>query len=66
MEKLEKQERKNQAGLVNLDHNVAQLEKKLFRPSANEMKVQILNSQQKAELYHFKVMELKTHEDTKD
>ena len=38
-EKLEKQDRKNRAGLVNLDHNVAQLEKKLFRPSANEMEV---------------------------
>ena len=30
------------------------------------MDIQILNSQQKAELYHFKVMELRTHEDTKD
>ena len=29
------------------------------------MKVKIVNSVQKTELYHFKVMELRSHEDTK-
>ena len=29
-----------------------------------EMKIKIINSVQKTDLYHFKVMELKSHEDT--
>ena len=40
-------------------------EDKLLRIEKQKMAVQILNSQQKADLYHFKVMELQTHEDTK-
>ena len=49
-------------GLVNLDKNTAILEKELFKPTP-DMRIDILNSQQKAELFHFKVMELKVFED---
>ena len=49
--------------MVNIDQNVKRLEENLFMPHP-AIPIEILNSQQESELYHFKVMELRTHEDT--
>ena len=41
------------------------LEKNLFKTD-KEIKIDIRDSQREAEMFHFKVMSLKGHEDTKD
>ena len=61
--KLKKQEAKNDAGLINADAKVKQLPKDLFRAAPAHVSIDILNSQQNADLFHFKVMELRTYED---
>lgn len=61
--KLGKIQSKNKAGLINVDKNVKQLMPNLFKPEPAHVKVDILNSQRRTEMYHFKVMELRTYED---
>lgn len=51
--------------MINIDAGVRRLEANLFKPKPENMRIDILNSQQKADLYHFKVLDLQTHEDTK-
>lgn len=62
--KIRNQDLKNKHGMVNIDQNVKRLEDNLFKPYP-AIPIEILNSQQESDLYHFKVMELRTHEDTK-
>ena len=63
--RLQKQEEKNRNGNINLDKGVFKLTNDIFVPEDNQnAEVQVLNTQQQASLYHFKVMELKVHEDT--
>ena len=57
-----KQAAKNDAGLVSIEAGIERLPASLFSPSPN-MDLNIRNSQQKAELHHFKVMQLSVHED---
>ena len=48
-----------------MDKKIPKLLESLFVSSKEDnMKVKVLNSQQKSNLFHFKVMELKVHEDT--
>ena len=50
--------------MVSIEKGVDQLPQKLFTPFPEQgMHIQIRNSQQKAELHHFKVMQLSVHED---
>ena len=37
----------------------------MFRSSNSKVKVKVLNSQQKSDLFHFKVIQLRVHEDTR-
>ena len=48
-----------------LAKDVHKLEKKLFT-SEKEVDIDIRDSQREAEMYHFKVMSLRVHEDTGD
>ena len=48
-----------------LTKDVRKLEKKLFT-SEKEVDIDIRDSQREAEMFHFKVMSLRVHEDTKD
>jgi hypothetical protein len=64
MQKINRQLEKNKEGLVNVDKKVKPLGNDFLQVDNDKMPIFILNSQQKADLYHFKVMELKTHEDT--
>lgn len=41
------------------------MDSKLFSPREEGFEVKVLNSQQRSDLFHFKVMELKVHDDTK-
>ena len=51
---------------MKIDKNVPQLPEKLFKDHSKTTDVKVLNSQQKSDLYHFKVMELQTYEDLKE
>ena len=59
-------QKNNKLGVVKLDKNMTELDKQLFVSQENRLPIEILNSAQKSDLYHFKVMELKSHEDTKE
>ena len=65
---LEKRVRKNladnQRGTCKIDKNVPQLSESLFKAKQNDVNVEVLNSQHKSDLYHFKVMQLRNYEDT--
>lgn len=54
----------NRQRTVNIEENVRLLEKSLFIAN-KDIKIDILDSQSLVELYHFKVMSLRVHEDTK-
>lgn len=63
--KLEKQFDLNRKGLVNCDKSIQFLDKSFLQPGNRDTSIEIINSDQQADLYHFKVMQLRTHEDTK-
>lgn len=52
-------------GIAHVDRTVPELKNDLFRSCDESVSIRVLNSQQKSDLFHFKVMELKVHEDTK-
>ena len=54
----------NKDGTSKADKTVQKLDKDLFRARDDNIEVRVLNSQHKTDLFHFKVMELKVHEDT--
>lgn len=56
-------EEQNRQGTVKINKNVSQLDDKLFLARGSQIDVEVRNSQQESELFHFKVMELKVHED---
>ena len=62
---MNRQEMKNKEGIAHLDQRMPQLKGDMFRSSNSKVKVKVLNSQQKSDLFHFKVMQLRVHEDTK-
>ena len=61
---LGKNKEKNKTGTCKIDKHVPILDEHLFTANCEETKVKVLNSRQKSDLYHFKVMQLKGHEDT--
>ena len=44
--------------------NVPQLRDDVFTSEDPSLKIKLFNSQQRTDLFHFKVMQLRTHEDT--
>ena len=57
---------KNKDGSVKRDKDVQRLGNGLFKAKDDKVEVKVLNSYQKSDIFHFKVMELKVHEDTDD
>ena len=53
----------NMSKSVFISKDMSTLEKNLFK-SDKEIKIDIRDSQREAEMFHFKVMSLKVHEDT--
>ena len=56
----------NKDGSVKRDKDVQRLGNGLFKAKDDKVEVKVLNSYQKSDIFHFKVMELKVHEDTDD
>lgn len=56
---------KNAKFIVNLDSNVNCLDDNLFTSSNTEVQTEVVNSEQQRDIFHFKVMELRSSEDTK-
>ena len=67
MEKIFKKNKDcNEKGIAKIDKNVPMLDEDLFspkNPDQDKVNVKVLNSSQKSQLYHFKVMKLRNHED---
>ena len=60
-----KNDNNNRRGTVKIDKNVPVLDERLFfTEGKNDQNVVVKNSRQKSDLYHFKVMRLKSHGDT--
>lgn len=56
---------KNSRGTCKIDKNVPQLSESLFVVKESDLNLKVLNSQQKSNVYHFKVMQLRNYEDTR-
>ena len=61
----ETKERNETGSLSVLGRSINNLEQDIVKPRDSDIKLKVLSSMQKADLYHFKVMELRAHEDTK-
>ena len=60
---LEKNAVRNKEGTVKSNKTIMKLGDGLFKARDDKLNVRVLNSQQKSQLFHFKVMQLKVHED---
>lgn len=50
--------------MVKLDKSVGALDTDLFRSRNDDLDIKVMNSQHQSNIYHFKVMKLRTREDT--
>ena len=60
---LQKNQSRNKDGTVKANKGIMKLGDGLFKARDDKINVRVLNSQQKSELFHFKVMQLRVHED---